>query len=190
MNRNIQSPIPLRKPAKIIGNHLVFRNAEATDAEFITRIRTDPDKSKYLSTTSPDVGRQITWLEKYAKDDSQIYFLICESMGLPIGTVRIYDCIENSFCWGSWILAAGSSPSASIESVLIVYHFALHLGFKSSHFEVRPENRSVLRFHERFGALRVKETAESIYYRIHHDQILASLEKYSEFLPRNIEISW
>lgn len=187
---NSQSTIPLRKPARIAGHHLAFRNAEVADAAFIVALRTDPEKSKYLSATSPDVARQVAWLENYAADNSQIYFIICERSGPPIGTVRIYDCHGDSFCWGSWILADGVGASASIESVLIIYHFALQLGFRASHFEVRPENRSVLRFHERFGATRVQESGDSIHYRIEHRQILASLEKYSDFLPEKILVNW
>jgi len=182
--------IALRKPARILGNQLILRNAAPADAGFIVALRTDPEKSRHLSPTSPDVAKQVEWLEGYATDESQIYLIICDRSDAPIGTVRIYDCHGDSFCWGSWILAAGSSSSASIESVLIVYHFALLLGFRSSHFEVRPENRSVLRFHERFGAERVRETEQSIHYRIANERILASLQKYSEFLPQPIEIAW
>ncbi len=179
-----------KKPEKVFGKNVIFRNANVDDAEFILNLRTDPIKGKYLSSTSTDLNLQIAWLEKYAMDDTQIYFIIENKSGERFGTVRIYDKREDSFCWGSWILRDGRPSGFAIESALMVYSFALALGFKNSHFDVRKNNESVWRFHERFGAIRVGENNEDYFYRISYSNIKKSIENYKKYLPNGVKIDY
>lgn len=178
----------LAKAEKIIGNKIVFRNASREDAGFILGLRTDPVKGKYLSATPNDLALQVSWLEKYTRDNSQIYFIIQDLQDEPFGTVRLYDARQDSFCWGSWILKDGRPSGFAIESALIVYRYALELGFTRSHFDVRKGNESVWQFHERFGAVRVGETEDDYLYNIAESEIRASLEKYRKYLPHGIRI--
>lgn len=177
------------KPQKITGNNLILKNASIEDASFILGLRTNEKKSKYISATSNDLQRQIEWLKKYDTDNTQIYFLITNKKdGDKVGTVRLYDQRGDSFCWGSWILKDNLPSSYAIESALLVYHFALSLGFKNSHFEVRKENESVWKFHERFGAIRVKETNLDYIYSISINEIEKSLLKYKKYLPNKFTL--
>lgn len=176
------------KPDKVIGKNVVLRNANECDAEFILQLRTNPVKGKYLSCTPNDLDLQINWLNKYTKDNTQIYFIIEDKSGERFGTVRLYDKNDESFCWGSWILKEGRPSGFAIESALMVYHFALCLGFNRSHFDVRKGNESVWQFHERFGAVRVEETDDDYIYNISLDAIQKSIEKYKKYLPNGIEI--
>lgn len=174
------------KPARVTGNRLVFRDATPADAAFILALRTDPDKSRHLSTTPNDLARQVAWLEAYARDDSQVYFIMEDGRGEAVGTVRLYDRQGDSFCWGSWIIKAGAPGTFAIESALMVYHFARELGFTRAHFNVRKDNASVWRFHERFGAVKSGETEDEFLYTLGAAAISASLEKYSRHLPQSI----
>lgn len=187
MNRNflISNKDSLRfvKPSRVIGQTLVFRDATTADAEFILMIRSE--KGKHLSVISGDVQDQIAWLERYALDNTQLYFIIENNGGDRLGTVRLYDQRGDSFCWGSWILR-GAHPTASYESALMVYQFALELGFKKAHFDVRQGNDSVWSFHERFGATRVSQTGDDMQYVIGQKEILSALTKYRRFLPEGI----
>jgi RimJ/RimL family protein N-acetyltransferase/putative flippase GtrA len=176
------------KPSKVIGHQLVFRDATASDAGFILELRTDAKKSKFLSATSGDLQKQVAWMQAYASDGSQVYFIIEDRQGNPVGTVRLYDRRGDSFCWGSWLVKEGSPGTYAIESALMVYRFARALGFQRSHFNVRKENESVWRFHQRFGAKKTSETEEDYLFEISSEAIEASLEKYSRFLPHGIEI--
>jgi len=176
------------KPTKIIGNKVVFRNATVSDAEFIVELRTDPQLGKYLSLTSSDVSLQIAWLEKYANDNSQIYFIIEDKRGERFGTVRLYDQQDDSFCWGSWVLKDGRPSGFATESALMVYHFALGLGFTKSHFDVRKDNRKVWQFHERFGAVRVAQTEDDYIYNISLEAIQKAMARYRDYLPDGIEV--
>lgn len=174
------------KPAAVRGYQLVFRDATVDDAEFILGLRTDAAKSRFLSSTSPDLSRQRAWLESYGRDDTQLYFIIENLAGQSVGTVRLYDQRGRSFCWGSWIKSDGAPASFGIESALIVYQYALQLGFDAAHFDVRKGNTSVIQFHERFGALRSGESELDQYFTIDRAAIEATLKKYNKFLPEGI----
>jgi len=166
------------------GKTLVFRNAEVLDAEFILSLRSDSNKSRYLSQTSSEFSTQVAWLNDYAEKTDQAYFIIESKDGEKLGTIRIYDAKNDSFCWGSWILKDGAHQSAAIESTLMVYSYAIyHLGFRKSHFDVRKGNESVWRFHERFGATRTGETPMDYLYQIELKNIEIAIERYKKFLP-------
>ena len=178
------------KARRITGHRLEFRNAVVSDAEFILRLRTDEENCRFLSSTSPRLEEQISWLNNYELCSDQAYFVIINRQSERVGTVRLYDPLDTSFCWGSWIIDSNSESSHAIESALIVYHYAFRLGFDSSHFDVRRDNASVWRFHQRFGAVRIRETKDDYFYSIDHASIQHSLQRYSRFLPDGIDFSF
>jgi RimJ/RimL family protein N-acetyltransferase len=184
----------IQPAARLVGNKLVLREVEVADAAYILSLRLDPKKAAYLSAVDADVARQAAWIERYKTDGSQAYFIIClkdeaGGAGQPVGTVRLYNAIGDSFSWGSWIVADGAPTYVGIESALIVYRYALdHLGFRNAHFEVRKDNRSVWTFHERFGAQRVAEDDVEYRFELAHDAILASMGRYARFLPDPIDV--
>jgi RimJ/RimL family protein N-acetyltransferase len=179
-----------KKPKIILGKNVIFRNVTVEDASFIVELRTHTKKSTHISKTSNDIKHQEIWLEKYSSDCKQVYFVILNKDGGSVGTVRLYDMQGESFCWGSWILKEGTPSSFAIESALLVYCFALSLGFKKAHFDVRKGNESVWKFHERFGAQKTTETDIDYFYSISHDSIMQSLEKYRKYLPQKLEIEY
>lgn len=172
----------------ILGHRLRLRNASETDAGFILGLRTDREKARHLSEVSGDLSDQVTWLQHYANRLDQAYFIVEDIDAGSVGTVRLYDAKGASFCWGSWIIRDGAAPSHAYESALIVYHYALSLGFTAAHFDVRKANQSVWRFHERFGAQRTGETRRDYLYVIEHPAILAALKRYARYLPSGITV--
>ncbi|MCF8002809.1 MAG: GNAT family N-acetyltransferase [Chromatiaceae bacterium] len=179
----------IHKAQQVKGKTLVFRDANAEDAAFILSLRTDKKKSRYLSTTSSDLSAQQKWLQSYSQATDQAYFII-EYQSEPIGTVRLYDAIDNSFCWGSWILKDGRPSQAAMESALMVYAYAVdHLGFTAAHFDVRKGNERVWQFHERFGAKRTAETTLDYFYTLSLEAIQASRTCYAKFLPASVTVT-
>lgn len=180
--------IKLRKAARVIGKTLTFRDATVEDACFILSLRTDAEKSRYLSAVSSDLADQQTWLARYAQADDQAYFII-EHQDAPIGTVRLYDPQGLSFCWGSWILKSGRPSHAAMESALMVYAYAVdHLGFRAAHFDVRKGNERVWQFHERFGARRVAESELDYDYMLDIETITSSRQRYQRFLEGPVKV--
>lgn len=186
---NKQSP-SFKKPKIILGKNLIFRNATMEDAAFIFELRTHKKKSTHISKTSQDIKHQEIWLQKYDDDCKQVYFIILNKDGESVGTVRLYDIQGDSFCWGSWILKEGTPSVYAIESAMLVYYFALSLGFKKAHFDVRKGNESVWKFHERFGAQKTAETDIDYFYSISYESILQSLEKYKKYSANKPEIEY
>lgn len=175
------------KAQKIVGKKLVLRNVSLEDSQFIVDLRLDPTKSKYLNETSALIENQNEWIRRYQNCDDQAYFII-ENVGKKIGTLRFYDPREYSFCWGSWILKAGSPWDAAIESALIAYSYAIDvLKFKMAHFDVRKENVAVWKFHESFGANKIREDEANFFYTLDHKSIEESRKRYKNFLP-SIEV--
>lgn len=180
----------LRKARRVVGKTLTFRDAEVADAPFILSLRTDAEKSRYLSTVSGELADQQAWLERYAKSDDQAYFII-EHQGEPIGAVRLYDAQGDSFCWGSWVLKKGCPTQAAMESALMVYAYALdHLGFRAAHFDVRKGNERVWRFHERFGARRTNETDLDYIYSLGSEAISEARRRYKRFLEDSVTVAF
>jgi len=178
----------LRKAARVVGKTLNFRDATVDDAAFILALRTDSEKSRYLSAVSGELAEQVAWLVRYAHTDNQAYFII-EYQANPIGTIRLYDPQGESFCWGSWILHSSRPSQAAMESALMVYAYAVdHLGFKAAHFEVRKGNERVWQFHERFGAVRTSETELEYHYQIEAAAIAASRTRYRRFLEGTVTV--
>lgn len=176
------------KCRRVIGHQLVLRDANPEDASFILGLRLDESKGRYLSKVAPDLQPQVEWLARYQADVGQAYFIIENKAGERFGTVRLYDAVGDSFCWGSWLLRAGSPTAFAIESALIVYRYAMSLGFSAAHFDVRKDNRSVWQFHERFGAMRLSESGTDYFYSIDEAAIHYSLSRYARFLPHGIQV--
>ena len=179
----------IRKADRIVGHHLTLRNADVSDAAFIVELRTDAKKGRYISPTSPEVAAQEAWLRRYAEDASQAYFVVEDESGTRAGTIRMYDAAGDSFCFGSWIMRAGSPVACAIESILILYQYALlELGFSRSYFAVRKQNRSVWQFMEGFGAHRSGETDTDYLFETERAPVLASFRRYARYLPAPLRI--
>ncbi len=178
----------IRKAKLVVGKTLTFRDANVGDAAFILSLRTDENKSRYLSAVSADLSAQQAWLKSYANSHGQAYFII-EYQNEPIGTVRLYDAQQDSFCWGSWILKDGRPSHAAMESALMVYSYAVdHLKFRNSHFTVHKGNQRVWGFHERFGAQRIKEDEIEYFYSLPSSAMVKSRIKYAKFLAGSVQV--
>jgi methionyl-tRNA formyltransferase len=182
-----------------VGKFLAVRQSDETrlrlvtadDANFILSLRNDPAKGKNLSPTGSSLSEQERWLESYEsrrRASKELYFII-EHGDEPVGTVRLYDYIlsADSFCWGSWIIAAGVSPAVAYHSAILVYDLAFGpLGFSMAHFDVRQANASVWRFHERMGACLEREDATDRFYKYEYDSYVArraELVRYNQGHP-------
>lgn len=165
---------------QIFGISINLRDVESTDAEFILSLRCDTQKAKFLHKTENNLTKQIAYIESYKAKENEWYFIIESKSGERLGTVRIYDIVDNDdFCWGSWIIKAGASANVAIESVLLVYEYAFYiLGFTKAHFDVRKDNIKVKTFHKRFGAREVGKSDEDIFFNFFREDYEKIKEKY------------
>lgn len=166
------------------GKNIALREVMPDDADFLIRLRTDPDLCRHLSPTPDDVEQQRKYILNYQASLTDYYFIITDWQQRSLGTIRIYDIRETSFCWGSWILSKEAPSSAAIESALLIYDFAFFsLHYNKSHFDVRKRNTKVVDFHKRFGARTVREDELNYYFEYDRDAYLSIRRKYSRYLP-------
>lgn len=153
-----------------------LRLVEESDAEFILGLRTDEKYNKHLSAVTGDVDAQVNWIRRYKADEAnklQFYFIIERLDGVRCGTVRVYDIVGNSFCWGSWILNEDKTKYAALESAFLVYDFGFNeLNLSKSHFDVRKGNEKVISFHTKMGAIKTGETELDDLFEISKDSVL------------------
>ena len=177
------------KAQKLKGKTLAFRDVTVDDANFIFSLRMDSKKGRHLSQTSPDIRDQITWIENYANNDGEAYFIIENSEGLALGTIRIYDAQGDSFCWGSWILKDNAPISTAIESTLMMYSYAFeHLKFKKAHLDIRKDNHKVRKFHEFCGAWYVGETELDDLYEYNIEKFIELKKKTDMYLTESVVV--
>ena len=100
----------------------------------------------------------------------------------PLGTARLYDIRNNSFCWGSWLIKPGSPINVALESALAIYFIGFEiLGYNHAHFDVRKGNKSVNRFHRVLGATMTGEDDLNYYYEFTKEAYLKARERYKGF---------
>lgn len=156
-----------------IGKTIKFRLVEISDAEFINSLRVDEKYNKHLSQVTGSVKDQKEWIKKYKEKErlGTEYYFIIEKLAdqTPIGTVRLYDFLNGreSFSWGSWILNENKTRFSAVESAMLVYELAFNtLKFTNCHFEVRKENRGVIKFHKKMGAKIIQENAIEYFFNL------------------------
>lgn len=166
-----------------------LRLATVDDAEFIFKLRVNDELNKYISSVDGSIESQREWLVNYKTKESNnleyYYIIIRNDSKLPIGTVRLYDFINNnqSFCWGSWILNENKTRSAAIESALLVYEIGfIHLNFERCHFDVRKNNIHVVDFHKKTGAEIVNGNDTDLFFVYTYEAFLKLKERYNSFL--------
>ncbi len=173
----------IRKAKLVKGKHISLRDANISDAKFILDLRLDPIKSRFLSPTSPSLLDQQEWMKSYEQKNDQAYFIIQTNSGEPLGCIRIYNALDDSFEWGSWLIVNGAPPLVALESALLVYQFAFDLGFKTAIVSVRQVNRTVWKFHENiFNACLTNETVKYRFYEVNKKSILYALNRHAKLL--------
>jgi len=164
----------------ITGKNIDLRPIEISDAEFILSLRLDPALNQYLSSVENNIEKQREWLQFCQQDPTQHYFIIQNKQQQPLGTIRIYDIKNNSFCWGSWIVIPEARSYASFESIILLYHYAFfELGFDHTNFDVRKENTKALNFYLRFGAVITHENDQDFFLTYTKEDFL---DKYKSLL--------
>lgn len=172
----------LRKKDKmnnIKGKLVNLRDVEVKDAEFILSLRCDEKKSKYLHKTEFNIQKQQDYIRHYKTLDNEWYFIIENKKNEPIGTYRIYDLKQDSFSIGSWLMVEKANPFEVIEGEYLAKCFAFKTtGFNKFHFDVRKENKKVVRFHKMVGAKIVGENNIDYFFECTKDDYLKKIKQY------------
>jgi len=168
------------------GKNINLCTVTVKDTDFIFTMRQNQKKTKYLSKVTGSIESQKVWIENYKereREKKEFYFVIESKDNEKFGLVRMYDFINDSFCWGSWLIKDGAPKTTAIESSLRIYEFGFYsLGFEKLHFDVRKGNEKVIAFHERFGAKIVDEDQMNFYFYFDKQTYEITKQKYKRFL--------
>lgn len=166
---------------KIYGKYVNLREVGIEDAEFILSLRCDKKKSKFLHKTEYNMKKQQDYITHYKTLNSEWYFIIENKENKPIGTYRIYNLKEDSFSIGSWLMVDKANPFEVIEGEYLAKMFAFDItGFNKFHFDVRKENKKVVRYHKMMGAKIVAENDIDYFFECTKEDYLKNVQK---FLP-------
>lgn len=157
------------------------RLVEEADASFIVALRTDSLLSKHLHATSTDIELQKEWIKAYKKreEDKKEYYFISETYNNErLGLNRLYNFANDTFELGSWIFKKGIDESIPILADIKVRDFAYdELGFAKCRFEVRKENKVVVRYHQLYKPTLVEEDEANFYFELTNDTYKSNKDK-------------
>jgi RimJ/RimL family protein N-acetyltransferase len=143
-----------------------LRPVTLNDAEFIFRLRTDPQVGRFIVNTSTTLRDQIAWLKRYFDRHGDYYFIIRhEASGHDHGTIAIYDVDDSRQTaeWGRWLLKPKSL--GALPSVWMMYECAFStLNLQSVYCCTQAANSKVVSFHDAFGAVRTKVILDDHFY--------------------------
>jgi hypothetical protein len=148
---------------------LTFRLVKENDAAFILSLRTDETRAKHLSTTDNDLQKQIEWIRAYKEREKvgiEYYVLFEDAKQQPLGVFRLYNINikDNSFTSGSWLIKPGCDEFIGLQSDLFIGFLAHEvLNLNNCFFDVRKNNKKVLRYHKRFAKV-ISDDELNVYF--------------------------
>lgn len=137
----------------IQGRTIILRDIEERDAEVTFRMRSDPQKSRYIHGATGTVEDQRAFIRKQ-KDRPGDYLFVIENLeGNPIGMKGVYDWDEEAGTVETGRFMCFGTPIQSIEALYLSFDFAFDvLGVKRIVMSVLEENSNMRGMQERFGA--------------------------------------
>ena len=147
---------------------LNIRLVNESDAKKIMELRTDLKLAKHLHTTEQNLERQKLYIREYKireGNELEFYFaFLIKEFNDPIGFYRIYniDYLNKSFSIGSWIFQQGILEKFAILADIICKQIGFEfLGLESCYFDVRRENKKVMKYHKLYSPIFIKEDEET-----------------------------
>ncbi len=133
------------------GRFVRLRPVTEEDAAFVLSLRLNPEYSRYLHKTSPDLENQKKWIREQRERAGDYYFVIEAKDGdKPVGLIGLYNIVDDEGEPGRWICPF--NPLWALESMYLLYRFAFNLPLKLLQGVAMTENTHVLRFHRTTGA--------------------------------------
>jgi RimJ/RimL family protein N-acetyltransferase len=165
---------------------IVLRLVNESDAKFILELRTNEKLGRYLSQTSEDLTLQENWIRSYKKRENlgiEYYFIVEDENGKKFGTTRLYNPAENSFEVGSWIFSQNSPTGMAIKADIICREFGFEtFKTKKCNFEVRKDNKSVIKYHKGYKPTMISEDELNLYFELTFEKFETYSQKLLNYL--------
>lgn len=132
------------------GKFVNLRSAMKEDAEFILKIRNNPEISEFLPSLNVTVDQQQEWINHQRNDSDSYYFIIEDKTKRRIGTISVYNIKENHAEVGRFCSFGNSIQSS--EAALILNDFIFqNLGVDYLDIWVYKDNIPVLALNKGLG---------------------------------------
>lgn len=172
----------------IEGKFVNLRSVKEEDAEFILNIRNNPNISKYLPKLNVSVEQQKNWIAKQRSDKDSFYFVIEDKSSKVIGTISVYNIVNNHSEVGRFCSLGNSiqnSEAALLQDDFIFYYLKLDY----LDIWVYKGNKPVLALNKGFGCIWEGENKDEngepfLYGKLTKE----NYEIKSKKIRRNIEI--
>lgn len=185
-NKNSQNkPIILTADWSVEIFGLNCRLVNETDTEFIFKLRSDEQLSRFLHNTEGGIDEQRKWIQLYKEREREgrEFYFIFEENGKRMGVYRVYNISHESITIGSWLFAKDASANSSIKADIFVKDFCFeHFPDQKLLFNVRKQNKSVNRYHKRYTPTLIGETDEDYLYELNYENYAQGRTKTLELL--------
>jgi hypothetical protein len=169
----------------IIKYNIVLELVTEEDAQFIIDLRSGR-RSTHISYTEPDVLKQISWIKQYKireQNNLEYYFIVKDLDGNKWGTTRLYNFSNDNFEVGSWVFLDDSPAGIAIKGDIATREIAFEqLGFNTCKFDVRKENKTVLKYHYGYKPLLVGEDELNFYFELNKQDFYKQRDKLIKIL--------
>lgn len=168
---------------------IFLRYVNENDADFILKLRTDKNKSKFISATSSDIELQKRWVNDYKqreKKELEYYFIAYDENKEPFATYRLYNRTETMIEIGSFITKQNYlNPLNAIKLDILMKEFVFEkLNYEKLNFEVRKRNSSVVKYHKEFKPIIIREDDLNYYFIQHKEEFNLSKNKFKKLFKK------
>lgn len=144
---------------KIIqGRFVDLKKVGVNDAQYILKLRQDPQKTEFLPRLEISIEEQQKWIREQQKREGDYYFLIKNKSGKNLGTIGVYNISEKMAEIGRWI--SEGNEIENMESFILSLEWAFEK-LEIEKIKSRPmlKNRRVIRLSKKMGfVFKDKET--------------------------------
>jgi len=170
---------------KIIERYgITLRLVDETDSEFIVKVRTE--LGHHISPTSDNIEDQKRWIRDYKireENGLEYYFITVGPKNERWGTTRLSELDGDCFELGSWIFSKDAPQGVSIKADIITKEIGFDLlGFKCCKFDVRKQNKSVLKYHLNFNPVIVHENDLNFYFNLSESEFSITKKRFLKVL--------
>lgn len=169
----------------LIGKSVDLRAVETDDAQFILSLRNDKSISEYLPRLNITLDEQRKWISEQRDKEGDYYFLIIDKNGNRLGTVSIYDIVDNHGENGRLACRGQAYQVMEAQYLISVFTFdTLKLDFFVSNIAV--DNLSPQKIIKYFGGVIEEGLFDYKGMRTVHgittrDGFYSNIEKYERF---------
>ena len=169
-------------PIEVWGKYVRLINED--DAEFITELRSDKDRTQFMLTLENDVESQKQWIREYKEREKRkedFYFLFENESGERIGVIRGYkiDYKTKTCKGGAFIKKRGGDKNLAMAMFLFQKCFLFDvLKMETYYGEFNALNNRVRRMHEAIGSS-LSPISENgfVHFELKKDNFFSELNK-------------